>query len=150
MTVLDTDLVSAFLRPDARERYPRLTEFVTDLVHTEGLSIAFVTQYELRRGFEELLRRGQGHRLLVRYEKLLARVEVLGLDAGAGDGWNRAASLWAEGRTRRPSIVFKDADLLIAATAEFHGRSFATCEARLAENLRAIGFSSPVVIVKAE
>jgi predicted nucleic acid-binding protein len=47
--------------------------------------------------------------------------------------------LWAKGRNHQPSIVFGDADLLIAATASFHGRKLVTMDARLAENLRRIG-----------
>lgn len=150
MTVLDTDLISAFLKPDADERYPRLLEFVTELLGAEGLSIAYVTQFELRRGFEELRRKGQGLRLMVRYEKLLARCEVLGLDGESGAGWDLAARLWADGRAKKPAICFKDADLLIAATAAYHGQAFATCEGRLIENLQAVGYPSPTVVVPLE
>lgn len=107
MTVLDTDLISAFLKPDADERYPRLLEFVTELLGAEGLSIAYVTQFELRRGFEELRRKGQGLRLMVRYEKLLARCEVLGLDGESGAGWDLAARLWADGRAKKPAICLR-------------------------------------------
>jgi hypothetical protein len=58
MTVLDTDVISNYLKPHAADRYPRLTAFVNDLLRSEGLSIAFVTQFELRRGLEASIRRG--------------------------------------------------------------------------------------------
>jgi predicted nucleic acid-binding protein len=147
MTVLDTDIVSAYLKRDSATRLPALHHFVTQIVQSEGLAISFVTQFELRRGFEELRLRGRGRRLLVAFEKLLDRAEVLGLDGGSGEGWNVAARLWAAGRARKPAVVVTDADLLIAATAEFHGRAFATCEAQLAENPKAMGLRSSVQVV---
>jgi predicted nucleic acid-binding protein len=147
MTVLDTDIVSSYLKPDSTMRAPKLHAFVTQLVQSEGLAISFVTQYELRRGFEELRLRGRGQRQLVAFEKLLDRTEVLGLDGGSGEGWNVAARLWAAGRARKPAVVVTDADLLIAATAEFHGRAFSTCEAQLAENLKAMGMRTSVLVV---
>lgn len=60
--LLDTNIVSAFLRRDAHTRTPKLYQFVTDQLTAEGLAIAYVTQFELRRGIEQLVRRGQGRR----------------------------------------------------------------------------------------
>ena len=140
--LLDTNIVSAFLKPAAP---PTLLEFVSDQLVAEGLAISFITQFELRRGVEELVRRGQGRRKLVAYEKFIESVQVLGLDAGDGDGWNFAARLWAEGRAHKPALVFKDADLLIAATAAFHGHELATAEVRLVEGLRKLS-AYPVAV----
>jgi len=149
MTLIDTNLVSAFLHPDAPTRFPEQHAFVSDLIAGDGFAIAYVTQFELRRGAEELLRRGQGRRKLVTLEKFLDRVEVLGLDGTGGSGWNFAARLWADGRAHQPAIVLTDADLLIAATAAFHARPFATSEGRLADNLREIAFPVEVRVVPA-
>ena len=77
MTLIDTNIVSAYLKREAEERYPRLFATVTDLLATEGLSISFVTRYELRRGIEKLLRRGEGRRKLVALEKILDLAEIL-------------------------------------------------------------------------
>jgi predicted nucleic acid-binding protein len=96
MMLVDTNIVSTFLRRDAATRTPRLFEFVSFLLAGEGLSISYVTQFELRRGVESLVRRGEGRRKLVTLEKFLERVEILGLDTGGG--WNLAARLWADGR----------------------------------------------------
>lgn len=126
--VVDTNIVSAFLRPDAEKRTPKLCAFVAAQTVAEGLAVSYVTQFELRRGMEELLLRGKGRRKAVVFEKFIDRVLVLGLDAASGEGWNLAAQLWAEGRTRKPARVFTDADLLNAATAAFHRHEFATSD----------------------
>lgn len=149
MTLLDTNLVSVFLHSDAPARYPGVQAFVNELLAGDGFAISYVTQFELRRGVEDLVRRGAGRRKLVTLEKFPERVEVLGLDGGGGSGWNVAARIWADGRAHQPAIVFTDADLLIAATAAFHGRPFATSEARLAENLRRLAFPTDLVVVAA-
>jgi predicted nucleic acid-binding protein len=142
--LLDTNIVSLFLRRDAQKTTPKLFGLVTALLSAEGLAISYVTQFELRRGIEELAHRGEGRRKLVAFEKFMERVQVLGLDGVSGEGWNVAARLWAEGRSRKPALVFSDADLFIAATAAFHGHELATADAGLAEGLRKIAF--PVVV----
>jgi len=146
--LLDTNIVSAFIRREAQKRTPKLYEFVRAQLATEGLAIAFVTQFELRRGMEELVRRGEGRRKLVNFEKFMERVQVLGLDGAMGEGWNLAARLWAEGRSK--GRVFTDADLFIAATAAFHGQEFATSEVGLAEGLLQLAFLAPVRFVPVE
>jgi len=77
-------------------------------------------------------------------------VEVLGLDAAGGEGWNVAARLWAQGRSQKAARVFYDADLLIAATAAFHGHEFATSQVGLAEGLRQLAFPVAVHLVPIE
>jgi predicted nucleic acid-binding protein len=146
--LLDTNIVSAFIRRDAQKRTPKVYDFVATQLAAQGLAIAFVTQFELRRGIEELVRRGQGRRKLVNFEKFMERVQVLGLDAALGEGWNLAARLWAEGRSK--GQVFTDADLLIAATAAFHGHEFATSELGLAEGIAQLAFPVPVRLVPVE
>src|SRR6266540_3515043 len=148
--LVDTNIVSAFLRQDAQKRTPKLFLFVSVQLSADGLAISYVTQFELRRGIEELVRRGEGRRKLVAFEKFIERVQVLGLDAGGGEGWNLAARLWAEGRSHKPARVFADADLLIAATAAFHGHEFATSEVSLAEGLTQLGFPVAVHLVPIE
>lgn len=146
--LLDTNIVSAFIRPEAQRRTPKVFEFVAKQLATEGLAIAFVTQFELRRGIEVLVRRGEGRRKLVNFEKFVERVQVLGLDGAMGEGWNFAARLWAEGRSK--GRVFTDADLLIAATAAFHGQEFATSEVGLVESLAQLAFPVFVRLVLME
>lgn len=146
--LLDTNLVSAFLQRDGATRAPKAFAFVTEQLAAEGLAIAFVTQFELRRGIEALVRRGQGTRKLVSFEKFMERVQVLGLDGAGGEGWNIAAQLWAEGRSK--GRVFSDADLLIAATAAFNGQELATAEVGLAEGLAQLSFPVAVRLVRME
>jgi predicted nucleic acid-binding protein len=133
--LLDTNVVSAFLRG----KTPKVGDFVETLLTTQNLTVSFVTQFELRRGIEDLVLRGQGRRRKVALLKFLDRCEVLGLDAGGGAGWNHASELWARAKAHKPSIVFTDADLLIAATASFHQQTLVTSEPGLVANLEAIG-----------
>lgn len=149
MTLVDTNLISRYLRREAETKHRPEHEFVDGLVESGRLAISFVTQFELRRGVEDLVLKGQGRRRLVDLEKFLDRVEVLGLDVGNGMGWNLAAQLWARARQQRPAIVFWEADLLIAVTAALHGRAFATSEARLVENLRRIEFPTETRVIAA-
>ena len=86
MNLLDTNVVSAFLRGDARKKTPKLFEFVADQLTADGLTVSFVTQFELRRGIEELVRRNEGRRKLVAFEKFIERVQTLGLDGSSGEG----------------------------------------------------------------
>ena len=148
--LLDTNIVSAFLRRDAQKRTPHLFQFAADQLSIAGLAISHVTEFELRRGIEELVRRGEGRHKLVSFEKFMDRVQVLGLDADGGEGWKLAARLWADGRSQKPARVFADADLLIAATAAFHGHEFATSEVGLAEGLKLLAFPVAVHLVPIE
>jgi predicted nucleic acid-binding protein len=54
MMLLDTNIVSAFLKGQP----PKLFAFVSDHLATEGLAVSYVTQFELRRGIEKLVRKG--------------------------------------------------------------------------------------------
>jgi predicted nucleic acid-binding protein len=150
MMLLDTNIVSVFLKREGRTKTPKLFEFVRNQLAVDGLAVSYVTQFELRRGIEGLVRRGEGRRKLVAFEKFMERVQVLGLDAGGGEGWNLAARLWAEGRAVKPAVVLADADLLIAATAALHGHEFATAEVGLADGLRKLAFPVAVHLVRME
>lgn len=99
----------------------------------------------MRLGLKQELEQ-QGRRKLVALRKFLDRCTALGLDDGAGAGWNHAAELWAKARMHKPSIVFSEADLLIAATASFHGETLLTFDAGLAQNLEAIGFGQVTLV----
>ncbi len=147
MILLDTNIVSQFIRLNAASKAPRLVAFVTQTLLTEGLSISSVTQFELRRGIEELVRRGEARTKLVNYEKFLERVMVYDFDGVAADV---ASRLWAEGRSKKPALVFTDADLMIAATAASFGHEFATSESGLVEGLAKLAFPVPVRHVAAE
>jgi len=48
--LLDTNVVSSFLRPRAEQERPKLFEFVSGVVATGSLTVATFTQFELRRG----------------------------------------------------------------------------------------------------
>ncbi len=43
--LLDTNIVSAFIRREAQKRTPKVYEFVATQLATQGLAIAFVTQF---------------------------------------------------------------------------------------------------------
>lgn len=142
--LLDTNVVSAFLKPGAEQRSPKLVAFVRQHLATQNLTISAFTEFELRRGVEELVLKGQGQKRLITLLKFIDRCDVLGLDASGG--WAHAARLWAKGRAHTPSIVLDDADLLIAATAAFHQRPFATSDVKLVENLTAIEFTDVALV----
>jgi predicted nucleic acid-binding protein len=139
-----------FLERRGADETPKLFEFIRNHLAVDGLAISYVTQFELRRGIEDLVRRGEGRRKLVAFEKFMERVQVLGLDAGGGEGWNLAAQFWAQGRAQKPAVVLADADLLIAATAALHGHEFATAEVGLADGLRKLAFPVPLRLVPME
>jgi predicted nucleic acid-binding protein len=141
--LVDTNVVSSFLREGAAHRSPKLAAFMEQLLAAGNLTISAVTEFELRRGVEELVSKGQGRKRLVMLTKFLEHCEILSLDGG---GWELAAKLWAKGRTHKPAIVFTDADLLIAATAFFHERTFATSEANLVTNLALIGVTDVTLV----
>jgi hypothetical protein len=58
MIVFDTNLVSVWINPRDATRYPKAFAFVDELLVAQRLSISVMTQYELRRGVEKLLRQG--------------------------------------------------------------------------------------------
>lgn len=138
--LLDTNVVSSFLKPNAAKRFPAVDKFVREVLAKSNLAISYITQFELRRGVEELTLKKQGRSRRVKLLKFLERCDVLGLDGAGGAGWNYAAGLWAKLKVHQPSITLKDADLLVAATAGFHRRTLVTAEKKLVENLHAIGF----------
>lgn len=60
--LLDTNVVSAFLKPRASKRFPAIDRFVREVLEQGNLGISFVTQFELRRGLEELGLQGNRRR----------------------------------------------------------------------------------------
>jgi predicted nucleic acid-binding protein len=144
--LFDTNVVSDYLRPDAAKRLPATEEFVRTALETDNLKIAFATQFELLRLRLKDALAMKGRRKLVELRKFLDRCEVLGLDLGGGVGWTTAAELWAQGRAKRPAIVFSDGDLIIAATASLHGETLVTFDAKLAKNLEAIGYANVLLL----
>lgn len=145
--VLDTNLATLLVDPKKSARAPTATETVRGIVAEEGLTIAAVTLYELRRGAVQLRMRKAGKTKASRIERTLRIATVLGLDEAGFAGWDVAAHLWAVGRESKPARVFSEADLLIAATAIFHDHVLVTSEARLAELLTQLGYAHAVEVV---
>ncbi|MFO7562395.1 MAG: hypothetical protein R6X02_07105 [Enhygromyxa sp.] len=77
-----------------------------------------------RRKDQARRREGLHHGLL---DQLLGVMPRLGLDPG---GWDVAADLWAKGQVHKPAVNFAEQDLLIAATALWHGLALATAETK--------------------
>jgi predicted nucleic acid-binding protein len=94
--LLDTNVVSSFLKPNAAEQFPAVDKFVREVLEESNLAISCITQFELRRGVEALALEGQGKTRRVKLLKFLDRCDVLGLDVAGGAGWNYAATLWAK------------------------------------------------------
>ncbi|MCA9593768.1 MAG: PIN domain-containing protein [Myxococcales bacterium] len=138
--LFDTNVAQALIDPRVAKRSPQMVAEVEARVRQQGgLVISVVTAYELRRGVRVLRLRDRGRRKEVRIERLIRTADVLGLDVPAFGAWMVAAELFAQASVKRPSIVIDDADLLIAATAKHYGRTLVTSDARLAENLEAVG-----------
>lgn len=135
MTLLDTMIVKWMIDKGASDRYPDLLRDISELSSPEGFATSFITQYEMRRGVEDLLLRERkgGRRSQVVLRRFLDSIPVLGLDALGGEGWNVAARLWAESKAH--GALFGDRDLLIVATASFHGRTLLTADERLAASI---------------
>lgn len=145
MNVLDTNVVSRFLRPRAVERTPVLYDLVSREIERQGLAIAQITRYEILRGLRRLAggppeRQHEARKKLVAFEKLLDHTEVLGLEV-PGDGWKVAAELWARGKLVSPALNVSEGDLLVLATAAVHDRRLVTCDARLAEACGRLGLA---------
>ena len=138
--LVDTNVLSNYIRREAPQEFPKLVTWVNEVLRTQaGLAISAVTLYELRRGIKAELLGGRAKKKAVRLELLLRSVEILGLDAGNFAGWGIAAELWALARQAEPGVMFSEADFLVFATAQAHGRKLATADRRLWERLREIG-----------
>jgi toxin FitB len=140
--LVDTNVVSWYLRRDARARHPSLVKWIEEEFARDGLHISSVTIYELRRGLAELQLQGQGARKAARIEWLLRQATVHGLDANDYLGWKVAADLWAKARASVPSITISEGDLLITATAVAHGRALVTVDEKLRDLLKRLNLSS--------
>lgn len=145
--VLDTNLATLLVDAKKAKRAPSATTVVEGIVADQGLTIAAVTLYELRRGAVQLRLRKSGRTKISRIERTLRTATVIGLDEPAFSGWDTAARLWAAGRDLKPARVFSEGDLFIAATAIFHDHLLVTSEARLAELLTQMGHASAVEVV---
>ena len=146
--LVDTSVVSWYISRNARTDYPRLVEWLDDVITSDGLNISAVTLYELRRGIGELRARGQGTRKAARVEQILRQATILGLDPANHLGWKIAADLWAKGRTLTPSVVFSDGDILITATALAHNRVLATVDEKLRARLKELGLQGTLYELK--
>jgi predicted nucleic acid-binding protein len=146
--LVDTNILSHYIRREAPQEYPKLVTWLDGVIRGQGLTISAVTLYELRRGIKAAQLDGKSRRKAVRLEMLLRSADVLGLDTGQFAGWNIAADLWAHARTAIPGSVFSEADFLIFATAQVHGRKLATADRRLWERLREIGQGVGVQLIE--
>lgn len=130
--LLDTNLISHYIAPHARERYPWVVDFIDRAIEFEEIHVAYVTVYELRRGLAKIAlqspdRRREARKKRVALDQLLGVMPRLGLDPG---GWDVAADLWAKGQVHKPAVNFAEQDLLIAATALWHELPLATAETK--------------------
>lgn len=111
--LLDTDILSAIMRRDARAT----AHARTYLADHRRLAFSVVTRYEVMRG----LLAKQAVRQQVAFEQLCAVSELLPL---ADDVALQAAAIYAD--LHRRGELIGDADILIAATALIHGYAVAT------------------------
>lgn len=132
--ILDTNLVSAYLFSKSPNDPRR--EFVAARMKEELVGVAFVTRFEVERGFEAKVRTTEPPELVAAQRKLVAAkrffgvAPVYGLDGLRGEGWSLAARIWAAGKACSPAVNFAENDLLIAATAAYHGHVLATAETK--------------------
>lgn len=146
--VLDTNLATLLYDAKKAARAPTATATVKAIVADEGLTIAAVTLYELRRGAVQLRLRMSGRTKVSRMERTLRTALVIGLDEPAFSGWDVAARMWAVSQEMKPARNFSEGDLFIAATAIFHDHVLVTSEARLAELLTQLGYAHAVEVVR--
>lgn len=111
--LLDTDILSAIMRADARAT-ARARVY---LVQHQRFSFSVITRYEVLRG---LLARGARQQQTA-FERLCTASDVLPLTS---DIAGTAAAVYADLRAR--GLLIGDADILIGATALVHGYSVAT------------------------
>lgn len=146
--LIDTSSLSLYISQRGRQRAPALVERIDEIIEQEGLCIAHVVVYEIRRGLlAQELRYGGSHKKRARLERLLTTAITLGLDEPAGLPWSAAAELWARAQTQQPAITMSEADLLIATTAFFHERTLVTSDEALAGQLNALGFADDVELL---
>jgi predicted nucleic acid-binding protein len=145
--LLDTCLVSHYLSPNARIRYPALVGRVESVISAQGVCLSTVTLYELRRGILELLGRGEGQRKERRLKLFLREATLLGLDGDGAHGWEVAARLYAQCKRTQPALNMSDGDLLIVATAVTHRRALLTSDARLAEQVGRLQLTEAIDVV---
>lgn len=149
MRLLDTNVASKFIQRDARTSTPALHAYVETILAEEGLAVSMVTRYEMLRGYEKVARQvgreREGRRKLTMVEKFLGSVDVLGLDAGGGAGWDICARLWAAAANLRPARKLTDGDLMIGATAVLHRRSLVTCDKPAADTLAMVGVAVELI-----
>lgn len=111
--LLDTDTLSAILRPDPMV-VARAREYITSYIQ---LNISTMTRFEVLRGFE--VRDAKSR--LRSFENFCKIHNVLDL---TDDIVVRASGIYAD--LYRRGVLIGDADILIAATALVHGMAIAT------------------------
>lgn len=146
--LVDTNVLSLYIRPNAPKEYPRLVSWLSERFRTGDVAISAVTLFELRRGIKSELLKGKSKRKAARLELLLRSIVVLGLDVRNFAAWNVAADVWAEAKAREPSVVLPDADLLIFATALAHDRRLATADRHFVDRLRDLGRAQAAHLVE--
>jgi predicted nucleic acid-binding protein len=135
-------VVLHYLNSKELERWPGLIEAVESVITADGgMNISAVTAFEIRRGFEELKRRGRGQRKAIGAELLLRRATIHELDDAV---WRIGVDLYAAGKVHTSPITLSDADLLISATAIAKDRILLTTDEKLCRILQALGYSHHV------
>jgi len=145
-SLFDTNVVSIYVGQRARKRHPEVVRLVGETLKTQGLYIATITMYELRRGVRKLRLKGQGRRKEVAVERLLEAALLISPDLLGGFVWNQAADLWAQASVK--GVVIGDADLIIAATASAYGMELVTSDAKLVGKLKQIDFSGDIKLIE--
>lgn len=102
--VIDTDILSLFLRND-----PRVTSHADSYLKSRtGFTLSIITSFEILRGLEVK----NASRQLIKFEHIRQLSRELNL---TGDIVTKAANIYAE--LYRNGMLIGDADILIAATA---------------------------------
>jgi tRNA(fMet)-specific endonuclease VapC len=116
--LLDTDILSEFLK---RKNVSVLAHAVAYLRQHRRFTFSAITRYEILRGLEAKKATIQ----LARFHRFSKKSTILAI---SDDILVRAAKLWAHGQSigRTP----RDADLIIAATAQAHQMTLATGNTR--------------------
>lgn len=145
--LFDTNVLSLFVERDAESRHPAVFAGVNAALESEeGVAVAGVTLYELRRGLRHAVE-GENRQKRVRVEKVLRLLTPLGLDERGFAGWDLAAEIWRRARREKPAVVFSEGDLLIVATAMLHQCTLVTCDGKLADGLKRIGYQGPLEVL---
>ena len=145
MPHLDTCVLSKYLDPRARERFPQLVVKVEGVIAAGGLRISRLVVYQIMRGIELLRKRGEGEKKFARVELFLRGAITYELDGYSPEVWRTAIELWTEGRRR--GVNGDPEDLLILATAMGNKSVLMTADVPLARRAERLGVADSVELL---